>query len=1154
MDKKNLSQFISVKRRYNRSVNLERDIARSDSVLGYVVTAKALETLQRFVTGYKNFDINRAWTITGVYGTGKSAFAHFLTAICANKKNQIRINAIKILSETIGKKNQLYKDIVKHFPERGIVRAVSTAQNESISNAIIRALYNGARLFWEHKKPVFFEELEKEYKRVIHNKDYKSNSKTVLEFVEKVAIASKTGLLIIIDELGKNLEFAVRQQSVDDLYLLQQIAELPTNKKQPRILLFGILHQSFSDYAHGLVAEQRKEWTKIQGRFEDILFIESQEQLLRVIGIAIEHGLLSEEEILLISKWSRGWEKTLVDNGIMQSVTKENIASAYPLHPISSLVLPILCNKYAQNDRTLFTFLTSSENHAMPDFLKKHFLDKKNLPALQIHNIYDYFIEAITGTIWLRPEFQRWTEIQNRISEARHLDIDALAALKTIGVLNLIFISGPLRATRKLISLALSDDPKNKQEQVKWERIIDSLLDQGILIWRRQADELRVWEGSDFDIEKHIGEQIHSLNASVADLLNENYPLKHIVSQRHSYQTGTFRYFEQRFLDSYQDLENIECKLEDSDGIICYWIDKPRDVNKKIPSKTRGNKPIVFITSSKTKTLKIACCEYIALKNVEKNASQLYHDGVARREVRQRLSIAKNFLDNSITQVFDITKRYVTSYIFRKEELFNNQRQLNAKISDICDEIYKDGLSLKNELINRQQITTQGARARKLLIHAMLNGNGDERLGLSGHGPECSIFDSLLDKTGLYFFNPKSKKWIIKNPNKDSGTYEVWNAIEEFCLSATNDRKKISELYDILKNPPYGMKKSVLPILITAVLIKNADCLGLYKNGTFINTLTEDDFDLIEKKADLFSVKHFEIRGLRTKVFSELEKIFKQTASERAANKKITLLELVKPFIHFVRNLPAYTARTKNLSNEALAVKRAILEAQEPDHLIFSDLPKACGIEPIRLTDNVNDNRVKRLRKTLENALRELHMSYEELLDNCKKKLKDAFDVPVDGDIYHILQERARHLVDFCVESKLKNFVSVASDSNIEEGTWLKTLTMIIADKPSELWIDDDLIRFEFNLCDIARRFKDFEKLHEKVAELTDPDLFAMRITITKKKQDELNKMIWINKKNRVHVEKVVEDVLNSPAIKNKEELKLVLLSTLAEKILPHIK
>ena len=45
----NLANYITINRRYSRSVNLERDSLEADSVLGYVPTAKSAETIERII-------------------------------------------------------------------------------------------------------------------------------------------------------------------------------------------------------------------------------------------------------------------------------------------------------------------------------------------------------------------------------------------------------------------------------------------------------------------------------------------------------------------------------------------------------------------------------------------------------------------------------------------------------------------------------------------------------------------------------------------------------------------------------------------------------------------------------------------------------------------------------------------------------------------------------------------------------------------------------------------------------------------------------------------------------------------------------------------------------------------------------------------------
>ena len=263
-----------------------------------------------------------------------------------------------------------------------------------------------------------------------------------------MAQSSRAGILLIIDELGKNLEFSAQNQSMDDLYLLQQIAEMPPNRDGFNVSIFGLLHQSFIDYAHGIASAQRNEWAKIQGRFEDIPFIESADQMVRLIGQAIDQSADGSFNSS-VNKWAKKWKSALSDTEMSNYFSANDLASIFPLHPLSALILPILCTKFSQNDRTLFTFLASGEPDSFSTFLTQSNFSDEKLPAFKLHKIYDYFVESAGMSISARPQFQRWIEIQSRLSDASNLDPDVLLVLKTIGLLNLVSTTGSFRASKK---------------------------------------------------------------------------------------------------------------------------------------------------------------------------------------------------------------------------------------------------------------------------------------------------------------------------------------------------------------------------------------------------------------------------------------------------------------------------------------------------------------------------------------------------------------------------------------------------------------------------------------------------------------------------------------------------------------------------------
>lgn len=76
MKNKKLSNYFTLERRYSRSINLERDFDDIEALNGYILTDKAVDILGRVLRGLTTENNSNCWTLTGVYGTGKSAFAH----------------------------------------------------------------------------------------------------------------------------------------------------------------------------------------------------------------------------------------------------------------------------------------------------------------------------------------------------------------------------------------------------------------------------------------------------------------------------------------------------------------------------------------------------------------------------------------------------------------------------------------------------------------------------------------------------------------------------------------------------------------------------------------------------------------------------------------------------------------------------------------------------------------------------------------------------------------------------------------------------------------------------------------------------------------------------------------------------------------------
>src|SRR5205085_10117282 len=122
-------------------------------------------------------------------------------------------------------------------------------------------------------------------------------------------------------------------------------------------------------------AGRRAEWAKVQGRFEDVAFEERTEQLLRLLAHAIRHEG-EEAGLKALRKHARIHAQEAVSlklkaGSMPASELQHCLAASFPLHPLTAMILGPLFRQLAQNERSLFAFLTSSEPFGFQEFLRE---------------------------------------------------------------------------------------------------------------------------------------------------------------------------------------------------------------------------------------------------------------------------------------------------------------------------------------------------------------------------------------------------------------------------------------------------------------------------------------------------------------------------------------------------------------------------------------------------------------------------------------------------------------------------------------------------------------------------------------------------------------------------------------------------------------
>ena len=96
-DSPTLDKLVAVSPRFARSISLVRDAHRADALQGYILTPTGRDVLHRLSDALRGDAPTRAWSITGPYGSGKSAFALF-TAQLLSGEEDVRNSARKYLA------------------------------------------------------------------------------------------------------------------------------------------------------------------------------------------------------------------------------------------------------------------------------------------------------------------------------------------------------------------------------------------------------------------------------------------------------------------------------------------------------------------------------------------------------------------------------------------------------------------------------------------------------------------------------------------------------------------------------------------------------------------------------------------------------------------------------------------------------------------------------------------------------------------------------------------------------------------------------------------------------------------------------------------------------------------------------------------------
>lgn len=1140
-----LHDLIKINTNYTRSINLERDADSTSIVRSYIPTSRALQTLSRISKSLNENDIPRAFAFIGPYGSGKSAFAVFLSHLMGNPAHE----ATKAALENLSKEGQdLAADFYTHNEEsQGYLPVLLTGTPEPLAQRFVKTLYGAAERYWQNRPgrtPLIVDKL----KRASQHPNTIKEIMGLVKGVQGAVSPNSKGLLVIFDELGKFLEYEARHYGANDIYLLQELAEHAYKGNKANLLVAVLMHQGFEQYTRGLGESLRNEWSKIQGRYESIPFLESNEQTLRVVSRAFQHNFNKGQKTTIAKKCAviaKTLEKQKALPGVLEVPEATNLFQhCYPLHPVAALVLPILCQKLAQNERTLFSYLGSKEPHGFKDSIAG--LGKIG-DFVALWEIYEYFILNQPAALNDPATHRRWAEVVTALERLGDASEEEIQLIKSIGLLNIIGAHGGLKASQAIVELCMPDKKKTR-------KALDALLEKSVLQYRKYSGEFRVWQGSDFDLEKAVQEELSQVGRfDVPTSLNERKPLPPVVARRHTIKTGALRYFLPCFVDintfskeqrSTKNLRIILC-LAESQAEIKYF--------KEHIVHHFGNLDVVTLCQNGSQ-LREAVAEVLALHMVQINRAELNSDPVALREFKDRLIVAEHIEDQLVSAFFEQPQEGF--WYWQGSHLqVNNKRNLQQELSRILDDVYHAGPIFKNELINRDRPSSQAITARNKLVAALLNHADKEDLGIDKFPAEKGVYMALFKATGLHRL--VDDNWQIDSPDPENDPYNlmpVWSVLYKFLEETEKKPKSFTELDEILTSPPYGVKEGVLPLLYVTAYLCYQHELAFYEDNVYTPYITEQHIERFLKRPDFFTVQRFQISGMRASLFKEYVK-----ALYGNANKEQTLLSIARPLAKFVADLPEYTKNTKRVSEPAQQVIRAIDQAKSPAEMLFVKLPHACGYPEIdpKVTGK---KKLEGFSARLMKILRELSRAYPDLLKEQQDQISLALlnkEGLETGELRNLLG-RYQGLDKFTIDKDgLRAFIRYICNRSHDDETWLEALLMFLGRRPSKKWTDTNREGVDLRLTEYSRRLNDIRRLQfayegKRTKKIKDFDIILLRTMRHGKTEND--EVVYIDSSHKKYIAETKEKMVRLLANLDGKEAKLALLAELVDDFLVEAK
>lgn len=1035
-----MSEMISVASGFQYSVNIGYDLNNDAKLKNFIPTQSALQLLSDVLDSTAVTSTERSRILIGAYGKGKSHIVLMILSMLLKKDLSLFEKTMPKISENprlLQSVNNYYESSEKILP------VVIGGSNTSLTQAFILALqrtlsdndlldvmpetnYRAAitvinrwktefpqtyKLFCDAiDKPVgvFVDELAnfdistyEVFERIYPSLTAGSTFNPFLGFdvvdlYESVAKSLKdygyTGLYVVYDEFSKYLEANIKEASVSDTKTLQDFAEKCNRSGATQLHLMLISHKEIANYIDTLPKQKVDGWRGVSERFKHIHLNNNFSQTYEIIASVIQ------KEPTRWSDFQQHHQKDFSElvcrykthplfsaNGNELNTAVEG---CYPLHPVSTFILPRLSERVAQNERTLFTFLSAEGTSTLRSFIDN--FDDDSFTLITPDAIYDYF-EPLFKKETYGGEIHKTYVLTSAILSSLPLQSLEAKIVKTISLIYVLAQFERLKPTKdEIVGVYSSSFPVKEINDA-----IDNLIEKEYVIYlKRSNDYLRLKQTSGIDIKAKIDDYVesHSGRTAIKETLNAANFDNYMYPSRYNNDREMTRFFAFVFVDETEVTPEtnwlIKSENISADGAVFAIIPHSEEsipALQDIVLKTSKDCPRqIFILPKHFFAIERIAQEYEAVSALREEASG---DSILFEEYDVIYEDLHEVI-GSFLSAYSHPEEYKANYFFDGEKkAISRKAALTELMSDICDTEFSMTPVISNEAVNRNEITSIANNSRSKIVSALLRNQLEPNLGLSGTGQEVSIMRSTLIRTGVW--DESAGMPTIQLRPEDAKIANMMATMEQFILGARkNGAIGFDVLYDMLTLPEYhiGLRKGLIPIYLAAVMHEYRQQLIIAdKYGQL--AMTADTLLQINANPSAFTLSYIDWDPQKEEFISIMAEIFSSYVieAEKTANTYDFIVNAMK---RWMLSLPKFTKESKvlpsgkRIDKRYLGMLKLLRQNTSSYSLLFEKLPQTFEYDEFTsgLSENIQaakdcfDSMIDRLRQSLSAKVKSVFM------------------------------------------------------------------------------------------------------------------------------------------------------------------------------------